>query len=171
MKRLRVSSALYCALMCLAGPGTIFQANARNTAPPAKPVAPTVLETATKSAGKTQDDCMQFVQMNVFEFEECVSSRLKTKKLPPAERLGITYMGFVGALSAQRMGSQGSQQIAWNFGKQVQKVQKSLAVSDENLCSIVPGDCETRLTRTKLLLDGAAPLPLTEKELSSAHRH
>jgi len=114
---------------------------------------------------------MQFVQMNVFEFEECVISRLKTKKLAPAERLGITYMGFVGSLSAQRMGSQGSQQVAWNFGKQFQKVQKSLAVSDENLCSIVPGDCETRLTRTKLLLDGAPPPPLTEKELSSAHRH
>jgi len=159
------------ALFWFAAVGLHPCASAQSAEARAKPEAFSALEIIKKSAQKTQDACMQFVQMNVFEFEECVNARLTKTRLPPAERLGIVYMGFVGALSAQRMGSQGSQQVAWSFGKQAQKVQKLLRITDQNLCATVPGDCDSRLARTKFLLNGPAPAPLTENELSGAHRH
>jgi len=34
-------------------------------------------------------------------------------------------MGFVGALSAQRMGSQGSQAMAWKYAKKSLAIQKN----------------------------------------------
>jgi len=140
---------------------------------PNKQMAPSaaVLESVRQSALETQKSCMQHVQMNVFEFEECISDRLKLKKLSAAERLGITYMGFVGALSAQRMGSQGSQVMAWDYAKKSSKIQKKLGLKDRDLCDLVPGDCETRMARTALILNGPAPVPLTEAEMASRHRH
>lgn len=130
-----------------------------------------VVESARQSALETQKSCMQHVQMNVFEFEECISDRLKLKKLSAAERLGITYMGFVGALSAQRMGSQGSHMMAWDYAKKSFKIQKKLGLKDSELCDLVPGDCETRIARTALILNGPAPAPLTEAEMTNRHRH
>jgi hypothetical protein len=140
---------------------------------PKKPVVTLALqvEIAKQSALDTQKTCMQFVQMNVFEFEECVSDRLKQKKISAADRLGITYMGFVGALSAQRMGSQGSHTMAWEYAKKSLKIQKKLGLKDNDLCDIVPGDCETRLARTTQILNSPAPVPLTEAEMASRHRH
>jgi hypothetical protein len=130
-----------------------------------------ILEIAQLSAQETQQSCMRFVQMNVFEFEECVSEKLKQKRLSSAQRLGITYMGFVGSLSAQRMGSQGSQMMAWKYGKASQKLQKQHNLQDQELCQIIPGDCETRIARTKMILKGPAPKPLTETEMEERHRH
>lgn len=132
---------------------------------------PPKVESAKQSALETQKSCMQFVQMNVFEFEECISDRIKQKKLSAADRLGITYMGFVGALSAQRMGSQGSQMMAWEYAKKSLKIQKKLGLKDSDLCDIVPGDCATRLARTAQILNGPAPVPLTEAEMANRHRH
>ena len=130
-----------------------------------------LLEKVKASAEATQQSCMRFVQMNVFEFEECISEKLKPKSLNPSQRLGITYMGFIGALSAQRMGSQGSQMMAWKYGKSYQKIQKRLQLNDLELCQIVPGDCETRIARTKSILEGPPPKALTEMELADQHRH
>lgn len=130
-----------------------------------------VLETIRLSAQGTQQSCMRFVQMNVFEFEECVSEKLKQKKLGPPERLGITYMGFVGALSAQRMGSQGSQMMAWKYAKASHKIQTQLKLDDQQLCALVPGDCVTRIARTEMMLKGPMPKPATDLEVADRHKH
>jgi len=133
-------------------------------------VAPTI-EEAKKSAFAAQQTCLRYVQMNVFEFDECIHERLNVKGLTMAERLGITYMGLVGALSGQRMGSQGSHMMTWEFAKKTQKMQKRLGLKDSDLCSIIPGDCQNRIARTQLTLKQGAPTPLTEAELAGAHRH
>jgi hypothetical protein len=133
-------------------------------------VTPTI-EVAKKSAFAAQQACLRYVQMNIFEFDECIQERLNAKGLTIAERLGITYMGLVGALSGQRMGSQGSHMMAWEFAKKTQKIQKKLGLKDLDLCSIVPGDCQNRIARTQLTLKQGAPAPLTEAELAGAHRH
>ena len=84
-----------------------------------------MIEEAKKSAFATQQACLRYVQMNVFEFEECINDRLKVKGLSSAERLGVTYMGFVGALSGQRMGSQGSHMMTWEFAKKLKKFKRN----------------------------------------------
>jgi len=132
---------------------------------------PWVLEVAQLRAQETQQRCMRFVQMNIFEFEECVSEILNHKKLSPPERLGVTYMGFIGALSAQRMGSQGSQMMAWKYGNAFHKLQKQLKLEDKQVCEIVAGDCESRIARTQLILKGPPPKPLTEIEMADRHNH
>lgn len=132
---------------------------------------PPIIEEAKKSAFATQQVCLRYVQMNVYEFEECINDRLKVKGLSSAERLGITYLGFVGALSGQRMGSQGSHMMTWEFAKKTQKIQKKLGLKDSDLCSIIPGDCQHRIARAQLILKQGAPTPLTEAELSNGHRH
>jgi len=129
------------------------------------------LERAKASATKTMQACMKWVQMNVFEFEECVDEQMRLPKQAKAERLGVSYMGFVGALSAQRFGSQGSQLLAWKYAKQFNKIQKQLGLKDSDLCVIVAGDCEVRMARTTQILKGSKPKPLTEAELSSVHKH
>jgi len=46
--------------------------------PPIKALPPKV-EIARVNALETQKSCMHFVQMNVFEFEECIHDRLQEK--------------------------------------------------------------------------------------------
>jgi len=142
------------------------------TQPLQVPVTASVtLETAKASAMKTMNACMKWVQMNVFEFEECVDAQMNLPKQAKAERLGVSYMGFVGALSAQRSGSQGSEQLAWKYAKQFTPIQKQLGFKDSELCVIVSGDCEVRMARAAQILKGPKPKPLTETELSGAHKH
>lgn len=130
-----------------------------------------VIEGARKSATSAQHACMRYVQMNVFEFEECINDRLHVKGTSLVERLGITYMGLVGALSGQRMGSQGSNVMAWEFAKKTQKIQQKMGLKDVDLCGIISGDCESRVARTRLILNGPRPTALTEAEMAGAHRH
>lgn len=139
--------------------------------PPSAPLLSPKVETARISALETQTACMRFVQMNVFEFEECIGDRLHNKQLNTAERLGITYMGLVGAMSAQRMGSQGSHRMAWVYAHKTLKLQKKLGLQNKQLCDVVPGDCETRMARTELILKEPAPAHLTESEIATVHRH
>lgn len=134
------------------------------------PVLP-IIAGAKKSAALAQQACLTYVQMNIFDFEKCINDRLKVKGLTMAERLGITYMGFVGALSGQRMGSQGSHMMTWEFAKKTQKIQKKIGLKDSDLCDIIPGDCENRTARARLTLRQPAPTPLTEAETDSGHRH
>jgi hypothetical protein len=129
------------------------------------------LERAKASATKTMQACMKWVQMNVFEFEECVDEQMRLPKQAKAERLGVSYMGFVGALSAQRFGSQGSQLLAWKYARQFNKIQRQLGLKDSDLCVIVAGDCDVRMARTAQILKGSKPKPLTEAELSAVHKH
>jgi hypothetical protein len=137
----------------------------------ALPVSPQIIENAKISAAQAQEACLRFVKMNVFEFEECINDRLNVKGLSSSQRLGIIYMGFVGALSGQRMGSQGSHMMTWEFAKKTQKIQKKLGLKDTDLCEIVPGDCQTRIARAQLTLKQGRPKPLTESELVGTHRH
>ena len=130
-----------------------------------------IIAGAKKSALVAQQACLRYVQMNVFEFEECINERLNVKGLTSAERLGITYLGFVGALSGQRMGSQGSHRMGWEFAKKTQKIQKKMGLKDADLCPIIPGDCQIRIARMQLALNQAAPAPLSEAELAGAHKH
>ena len=134
-------------------------------------VFPPIIEGAKQSALEAQQACMRYVQMNVFEFEECINDRLNAKNLTSAERLGITYMGFVGALSGQRMGSQGSHRMSWEFAKKTQKIQKKLGLKDSDLCSIISGDCQIRIARAQLLLKQPAPASMTESDLAGVHKH
>jgi len=129
------------------------------------------LEHAKASAAKTMQACMKWVQMNVFEFEECVDEQMRLPKQAKAESLGVSYMGFVGALSAQRFGSQGSQLLAWKYAKQFNKIQKQLGLKDSDLCVVVAGDCEVRMALASKILKGSKPKPLTEAELSGVHKH
>jgi len=129
------------------------------------------VEHAKASATKTMHACMKWVQMNVFEFEECVDAQLKLPKQSKAERLGISYMGFVGALSAKRYGSQGSDLLAWKYAGQSNRIQKKLGFKDRDLCVIVPGDCEVRMALKAQILSGPKPKPLTEAETSGVHKH
>ena len=134
-------------------------------------VSPQIIESAKISAAQAQQACLVFVKMNVFEFEECINDQLNVKGLSSSQRLGITYMGFVGALSGQRMGSQGSHMMTWEFAKKTQKIQKKLGLKDTDLCEIIPGDCQARIARAQQTLKQGAPKPLTEAELAGAHRH
>jgi len=133
--------------------------------------SPQIIESAKISATQAQQACLRFVKMNVFEFEECINDQLNVKGLNSSQRLGITYMGFVGALSGQRMGSQGSHMMTWEYAKKTQKIQKKLGLKDTDLCEIIPGDCQARIARAQQTLKQAPPKPLTETEVAGAHRH
>jgi len=158
-------------LTCIVAQGLFSLAFAQTSKSAEVTISPQIIESAKTSAAQAQQACLRFVKMNVFEFEECINDQLHVKGLSSSQRLGIIYMGFVGALSGQRMGSQGSHMMTWEFAKKTQKIQKKLGLKDTDLCEIVPGDCQTRIARAQLTLKQGRPKPLTESELVGTHRH
>lgn len=108
-----------------------------------------VLEAAAK---ESQDACYKQIYRDTNAYAQCVRNLRESKKSKPLEALGVTYFGFVGALSYMRVSQAGTDQIAYEFLQSAQTQQKKLGIDDQALCSAVPGDCTVRTAQAKQLL-------------------
>lgn len=128
-----------CALLCLAhgAPAAALDSHKRQ-----------VLEAAAKAA---QDACYPQIYRDVSAYAQCIRDLRSAKRTKPLEALGVTYFGFVGALSYMRVGQAGTDHVAYEFLQSARGQQKKLGVDDPSICATVPGDCVVRLAQTKQL--------------------
>jgi hypothetical protein len=117
-----------------------------------------VLEAAAR---ESQDACYKHIYRDTNAYAQCVRDLREAKKSKPLEALGVTYFGFVGALSYMRVSQAGTDQIAYEFLQSAQRQQKALGIDDQALCSTVPGDCVVRLAQIKQLqANPPKPVPM-----------
>lgn len=107
------------------------------------------LEAAAK---ESQDACYTQIYRDTNAYAQCVRNLRDAKKSKPLAALGVTYFGFVGALSYMRISQAGTDQIAYEFLQSTQVQQKKLGIDDQALCSTVPGDCAVRIAQANQLL-------------------
>lgn len=120
----------------------------------------------------TQSICNRFIQMDVLDYQRCLSDLLSKKNLSPFSELGIYYMGLLGAISARRSSSFGADQLASTYLKRVRKLQKQLHIDELTLCAAVEGDCTTRIAVINQIAKNGTPKNLNEDDyLHPPHIH
>jgi hypothetical protein len=110
------------------------------------------LQALEAAAKESQDACYKQIYRDTNAYAQCVRNLREAKKSKPLDALGVTYFGFVGALSYMRISQAGTDQIAYEFLQSAQTQQKILGIDDQALCSTVPGDCVVRIAQGKQLL-------------------
>lgn len=124
----------------------------------------------TEAALDAQERCYRLIHHDTFAYEACLTGLLAEEKKVGSRRLGIEYFGFVGALNSARLGMLGAQDTAWTFLQRFRATQKKLRIDDASLCATVPGDCEVRIARMKLM-EKSPPPRSPRDQPDDGHRH
>lgn len=109
----------------------------------------------TQAAQQASQECLHLMHHDTDEFSECVDARLVKSARQPEVSLGESYLGLVGCLAAARIATQNSHDCALSFLTQVDRLRKTLRVSDETLCPAVAGDCRSRVAQIVALRQSA----------------
>lgn len=123
-----------------------------------------------EAALDAQGRCYRLIHHDTFACEACLTGLLAEEKKAGPRRLGIEYFGFVGALNSARLGMLGAQDTAWTFLQRFRATQKKLRIDDASLCRAVPGDCEVRIARMKLM-EKSPPSRQPREQPDDGHRH
>lgn len=124
-----------------------------------------------EAALDAQGRCYRLIHHDTFAFESCLQGLLAEEKKVGPRRLGIEYFGFVGALNSARLGMLGAQDSAWTFLQRFRVTQKKLRIDDTSLCATIPGDCEVRIARMKLMEKSPPPQRRPRDLPDDGHRH
>jgi hypothetical protein len=120
------------------------------------------------AASMAQKQC-NLMHNDADEYVACVDAlgqEVKGKaNLAQYQRLGIAYFGWVGAVHWGRVGLPGADEAAQRYFLRFRPLQKQLKLSDEALCSTVPGDCKVRLAQ--LVMAQREYLPAKEGKAGS----
>lgn len=106
-------------------------------------------QTISQAAALAQHQCFKEMYRDPNAYSQCIRDLRNGEKKSVLKKLGIDYFGFVGALSYRRVGHLNADQIAAEFLKAYRPVQKNLGLSDEVLCSTIPGNCTVRIAQTR----------------------
>jgi hypothetical protein len=166
------SSRLYRALLLttcglLGAPLVLAQPVAR----PAASSPDDILARVRASASIAQASCHGRIHHDTYEYEHCLLDLLAPLKRATPERLGIEYFGYVGAMNSLRMSMQGAEASAYEFLHRMRRTQQQLRLSDDALCSTVPGDCQVRLATQRLMLAAPAKRQHPRRDPSEEHQH
>jgi len=112
-------------------------------------VAAPTIDTVSASARDAQQQCHRLMHHDADEYEECIGMLIRSAGQNRAKRLGISYFGWIGAMNSARVGLPGAQAAADRFLPTFRRDQKSLGISDDALCTTVPGDCTVRLAQIR----------------------
>jgi hypothetical protein len=118
--------------------------------PPVQAAVPQVTQQAVeKAAEAARMRCLPLIDDDNSDYDTCIKGLLRNKKSTTPERLGIEYLGFVGAMSAYSMSIPWAEHSAKYYLKRFRVSQKKLGIDDQTLCRTVPGNCVVRLAQTK----------------------
>jgi hypothetical protein len=143
-------SALLTALAC----GLCTQALAGD----AKRAEPQPAQVARAGADLARAQCNRLLHDDADEFAVCIEelwARAPQGALWCAEvgppkgaarsadcaRLGIAYAGWIGGITADRMGLAGAEQVAARDRPRFRALQKKLRLPDTALCGLIEGNC------------------------------
>lgn len=125
---------------------------------PAQAVVPQATQQAVvKAADTARQRCLPLIDDDNSDYDTCIKGLLSDKKSITPERLGIEYLGFVGAMSAYSMSIPWAEHSARYYLKRFRVSQKRLGFDDQTLCRTVPGDCVVRLAQTKQMEHAVKP--------------
>lgn len=102
----------------------------------------------SEAATLAQERCFKEMYRDTNAYAFCIRTLRSDFKRDPYRLLGVEYFGFVGALSYMRISQSAAQSIASEFLPHFRSTQKQLKISDEDLCSVVPGNCVERIAQT-----------------------
>lgn len=129
-----------------------------------------LLESIRTAALETQKQCQMLLHHDAEDYVDCVDARRQTERTPSARRLGIEYFGWVGALNSARMSFPGAHEAADRYLRLFRRTQRHLKISDERLCTSVPGDCIQRIARMRQM-EASSPVSATPAARSAPSRH
>ena len=110
-----------------------------------------------EAASQARERCFKEMYRDTNAYAFCIRALRTEYKRDPYRLLGVEYFGFVGALSYMRISQSAAQSVAGEFLPHFRSTQKQLKISDEDLCSVVPGNCVERIAQTgKLELERPA---------------
>lgn len=124
-----------------------------------------------EAARSAQTQCHPRIHHDTYAFEDCLFGLLAQEKRASPRRLGIEYFGYVGAMSSERMGMEGAAATAFEFLRRFRRTQRQLKVDDTTLCATLPGDCEVRLARMKIMETSPEFKHPPRRDRSSEHQH
>lgn len=110
----------------------------------AAPARPEQLQQVKDTALQAQELCFKEMYRDTYAYALCIRNLRQKYEKEEFKSLGAEYFGFVGALSYMRVSQMGAEPIAAEFLKSFRTNQKRLGLSDESLCSAVPGNCAIR---------------------------
>lgn len=142
---LRAFRTLVSASVLVLATGTLVQAQARKIS--LHRLTGVERQTLVDAALAAQTLCYREIYRDTFGYGQCLRNLMEAEKASPFKSLGIAYFGFSGALSYMRVSQLGADQMAVEFLGRYRSLQKKLAISDEALCAIVPGNCTTRIAQ------------------------
>ncbi len=123
----------------------------------------------TNAASMAQKQCNDLMHDDADEYVACVDALGQEVRgkghSAQYQRLGIAYFGWVGAVHWARVGLPGADEAARRYFLRFQPLQKQLKLSDEALCSTVPGDCKVRLAQ--LVMAQREYLPAKEEKATN----
>lgn len=131
---------------------------------------PTLLARVQAAAEEAQTRCYRLIHHDTLAYHDCLLGLLADERKAGPRRLGIEYFGFVGAQNSARLGMRGADFTAWTFLRRYRQTQKRLHIDDASLCSTIPGDCEVRIARARLI-ERAPPPPAPDSEADQHHDH
>jgi hypothetical protein len=115
-------------------------------------------QTIADAASLTQERCFKEMYRDTNAYAFCIRTLRNDFRQDSYRLLGAEYFGFVGALSYMRISQSAALSIAAEFLPHFRSTQKRLKISDEDLCSVVPGNCTERMAQM-LAMERQRPAP------------
>ena len=108
---------------------------------------------------RAQTRCYRLIHHDTFAYEGCLDGMLADLRKPGPRRLGIEYFGFVGAstrprLRHARLKHRPELPPALSFHPR-----KNSALTMRPCAPAIPGDCEARIARIRLIEKSPRPAP------------
>jgi hypothetical protein len=88
-----------------------------------------VLQAPSDTAKNTQDKCFKMMYRDVNAYSQCLRNIRDEKNNSAEQRLGAAYFGFVGGLSYMRLSHVNASQIANEFLKSYEPLQKNYVLA------------------------------------------
>lgn len=139
--------------VALAGPvGAVAKADHHGTPPP---VTAAELQLSAQASLRARDACQAEMHEDAEPFVNCME-RLLAQTRPRTrsqrfEALGLGYFAWLASAVASKNAMPHADEASERYVLRFRPWQKSLGVSDEQLCQTIEGDCVTRNARMRVV--------------------
>jgi hypothetical protein len=109
------------------------------------------LKSVQSAAHQAHGSCLKEMHHDTDEFVSCVDQMRANSGASSERRLGLSYLGLVGCMSAARISTLHSDVCSRKYLVLTDRLIKQLRAKDTELCNAVPGDCNIRLAQIKAM--------------------
>jgi len=114
-------------------------------------LSPQQLDAIESSASEARKICLKEMHHDTDEFVAYVDNLSTGSKVSVEKKLGYSYLGLIGCISANRISTLHSDICSKDYLVITDRLMKELKAKDHELCAAVAGDCTMRITQIKSL--------------------